>query len=118
MLRALAKPNLPLCHSLGTLSSRPSGTPASGHTALYARRAMSGENSCAREGAHNGREPHATSRMTFHEKQVIIGIHKRHGKILLYGRYRAPNWKSVHSSAWMKLFCHPLEAKVQQSSII
>src|SRR5258708_17419027 len=40
----------------------------------------------------------------FTEKHVIIGIHKRHGKILLYERYRAPNWKSVHSSAWMKLF--------------
>jgi hypothetical protein len=24
--------------------------------------------------------------------------------ILLYERYRAPNWKFVHSSAWMKLF--------------
>src|SRR6202011_4232699 len=105
MLHALAEPNLPQCHSLGTLSSRPSGTPASGQTALCARRAMSGENSCAREGSHNGREPHATSRMTFHrETRHHWYPHKRHGKILLYERYRAPNWKSVHSSAWMKLF--------------
>jgi hypothetical protein len=46
--------------------------------------------------------------MTFHlEKHVIIGIHERHGKILLYERYRAPNWKSRPPyilTAWMKLF--------------
>jgi hypothetical protein len=42
--------------------------------------------------------------MIFHEKHVIIGIHNGNGKILLYERYRAPNWKSAHSSAWMKLF--------------
>src|SRR5258705_1261775 len=27
-----------------------------------------GRISCAREGSHNGREPHATSRMTFHRE--------------------------------------------------
>jgi hypothetical protein len=90
---AFAEPNLPQCHSLGTLSSRPSGTPASGQTVFAARRAMSGADSCARKG--------------FIEKHVIIGIYKRHGKILLYERYRAPNWKSrplYILAAWMKLF--------------
>ena len=76
----------PQCHSLGTLSSRPSGTPASGQTVFAA-------DSCARKGLI--------------EKHVIIGIHNRHGKILLYERYRAPNWKSrplYILAAWMKLF--------------
>jgi hypothetical protein len=92
MLHAFAEPNLPQCHSLGTLSLRPSGTPASGQT-VFAARAMSGADSCARKGLI--------------EKHVIIGIHKRHGKILLYERYRAPNWKSrplYILAAWMKLF--------------
>ena len=76
----------PQCHSLGTLSSRPSGTPASGQTVVAA-------DSCARKGLI--------------EKHVIIGIHNRHGKILPYERYRAPNWKSrplYILAAWMKLF--------------
>jgi len=54
---------------------------------------MSGADSCARKGRI--------------EKHVIIGIHKRHGKILLYERYRAPNWKSrplYILAAWTKLF--------------
>jgi hypothetical protein len=51
-----------------------------GQTVFAARRAMSGADSCARKGLI--------------EKHVIIGIHKRHEKVLLYERYRAPNWKS------------------------
>src|SRR5689334_559086 len=42
-------------------------------------------------------------------------------EILLYHRYRAPNWKSrrLHIlGAWKSCLQPPLEAKVQQSSII
>ena len=93
MLRALAEPNLPQCHSRGTPSSRPSGTPASGQTVFAARRAMSGAGSCARKGLI--------------EKTRYHWYPQRHGKILLYERYRAPNWKSrplYILAAWMKLF--------------
>src|SRR5882757_3229951 len=68
MLHAFAERNLPQCHSPGTLSSRPSGTPASGQTALSRpARHVRGGFLCT-EGSHNGREPHATSRMTFHRE--------------------------------------------------
>jgi len=58
--------------------------------------------------------------MTFH-RETRIGIHKRHGKILLYERYRAELeiTASVHSSRLDEaVYSHPLEAKIQQSSII
>jgi hypothetical protein len=39
-----------------------------GKQLFAARDAMSGADSCVRKGSHNGREPHATSRMTFHRE--------------------------------------------------
>jgi hypothetical protein len=58
--------------------------------------------------------------MTFHP-ETGIGIHNRHGKILLYERYRAELeiTACLYSSRLDEAVCsHPLEAKVQQSSII
>src|ERR1700731_2990699 len=61
MLHEFTERNLPRCHSPGTLSSRPSGTPASGQTALCRPARHVGGGFLCTEGSHNGREPHATS---------------------------------------------------------
>src|SRR6476646_1549674 len=42
--------------------------------------------------------PHATSRMTFHLETGHHWYPQTEWEILLYERYRAPNWKSEHSS--------------------
>ena len=50
--------------------------------------------------------PHVANELS-PRNTLSLGIHKRHGKLLFYERYRAPNWKSraLHIlAAWMKLF--------------
>src|SRR5215467_13546291 len=73
---------------------------------LRPARHVRGEFLCT-EGSHNGREPHATSRMTFRRETRHHSYPQTAWNSLLYNRYHAPNWKSrplYILAAWVSVF--------------